>query len=553
MRILHWPIALFSLALSIFTSGYTFAKDATLSWEKVPGAVAYEAKVLQGTRILREARLSLPKWSLDLPYGAFQYQVRAIDDLDQAGEWSETAPLIVMPPAPRLLTPRTEEKIPTFQNTTRVRLGWEEVPGIKRYRVVLRSGKKTIADQWVSGNETLITGVSDGDYEWSVAAVVESDKKWESEPSDSWDFEVQQEKLKRPELIAPRGEIPPPPTGALTFHWRTVAGVEEYELCARKENETKPICDTVKRPLALEAGAILSGALKLKDLTGAYEWSVRPLLSEVDTIDSISREEILITSEAPAQDTTPNGPSISGGASLSPVDGYFAVSLIAAPYTYTFKSQLHDSLGSTASTLSTVRISSEYWWKPRWGFAAAFERYAIGLENQSFSASTYEFLIKTRYRVGEEGKSWVLMPKAGLEIREMILVYPDVNFEVDGIPLLETQRPNAIGATLGMDARKTLWGPFSLGLKAGWHLPVMMLDGVPSGTQVQNRFASSGLTAGAQVAYFHGAGKIGAALGAVFDRRKISYAVPIELEAARDPEEVEMQGIYLFLSGILRF
>src|SRR4051812_43544153 len=99
------------LAVVFFVSTPVFAKDITIEWKTIKGALKYEFAVERNGAVYLHKIVDETKWSGDLPFGFYAYRLRAIDKLKRGGSWSEVRALVVMPAAPKPEYPKNGDRV----------------------------------------------------------------------------------------------------------------------------------------------------------------------------------------------------------------------------------------------------------------------------------------------------------------------------------------------------------------------------------------------------------------------------------------------------------
>jgi len=168
------------LCLALMLGGTTsaLAKNVKIHWSAIKGANQYELQILLAGKAVKAERTSsdTTTWSGDMPTGAYTYQVRGIDRLDQPGKWSAFQTFFVAPPAPETVSPENNAEFEA-QPTAKIKMQWEAVKGANRYVAEIKYGKRSVFKKVVTTTDAESTPLAPGKYTWSVRSLVELGEK----------------------------------------------------------------------------------------------------------------------------------------------------------------------------------------------------------------------------------------------------------------------------------------------------------------------------------------------------------------------------------------
>lgn len=150
------------------------ARNVKIHWSPIKGANQYELQVLLNGKAVKNERIpsDSTSWGGDMPPGAYLYQVRGVDRLEQPGKWSAFQAFLVAPPAPSPIAPEKNSEWESSP-TAKVKLKWAAVAGANRYLAEIKYGKRSVFKKTVATTETESTPLGPGKYTWSVRALVE--------------------------------------------------------------------------------------------------------------------------------------------------------------------------------------------------------------------------------------------------------------------------------------------------------------------------------------------------------------------------------------------
>ena len=547
------------MAVLVFP-GLVHAKSVVLEWEPIEGAAQYDLKITQKGKSILSKSVEKPKWNGSLQPGLYSWQLRAVDRLNNPGDWSEISSLVVLAPAPEPLLPEDGEKFVFYDHGKRTLLRWQEVSGASAYAVEVFRGKDKIHSSLVrNGTELDLGALAPGDYRWNLKTVIsgneEGERKWEGKPSSPREFTIVHAALERPLPVFPKGPIVSQ-SAKVTFSWKKVEGAEGYELrLVRKlEGQDRAVASDlgVSNPLIVKENTAtldLIAISKLKGkgtIDGQYVWQIRALAS-------LEKGSSMVTGPGAITEFMVDHASYGQGA------GFVALSSIFAPFSYQIISPLSGYRGTTQSTALTGRLSAEYWPRARvasggtpglakWGVASGFEMTGITFNNQNYGRLSFELLGKYQIPLTSSRYGWVLSPKAGVEGRQYLSLTP-----VMGVSPLKVEATTlmALGATLGLDVRKQFSARWSLGTKFSYFRP-LSLSGA-AGAAISPEASYRNLSFGALCIYWL-TPDIGLSGGTFLEKRSISY-LPVASAARPQPqaEQVYTDGSYFYGSVIFNF
>jgi hypothetical protein len=264
---------------------------------------------------------------------------------------------------------------------------------------------------------------------------------------------------------------------------------------------------------------------------GAYTWRVRALANIGD--DKVP---------AAIGPESTSAFNLDKNATFFEGSGYVALSTMFAPYTYSTVSPSSRN-GNASSSSITGRASAEYWFRPQWGMAGAFELTQLQIAGQAFSRKGFELVTKYRVNFGDGKYSWSLSPKLGIEERDYFEIFPSRSS-------IGTFSSSVYGLQAGADLRKALTDRFSVGIKFAYFKPLLLSS---SGAKELTGDASNrNFSLGAQILYWPGR-RWGLGAGAYIERRSISYLLDKPAAGVTAAEQVFTDGTFFFGSLIYSF
>jgi hypothetical protein len=497
---LVWITALVVFAPVVQASA---VKEVLLKWSAIPGAVEYEIEVKDGTDYQVETKTKKTEWKGSLPYGLNGYRIRAIDALGRPGDWSAVRPIVVMPPAAELISPRDQSKLLTYGPHTKILLQWKKILGVSKYRVEIRNSKqKLLQEHLTDQTEIEIKGLAPGTYLWSVLFQIEANKntpkelhgkKWMSTSNTTQVFSLSLGVLGAAQPISPTGRIPHAKKGKQSFNWTPVPGALKYSLLVFPKGSNKWVRMSTSETTSLELDLVHDGK---------YTWSIQALAHDGRT---------------PSAAQSQPGPvskldfEIDRNALFLEGSGFLALSGMYAPFTYSLNSQARDATSKTSSRSIVSRLAGDYWWSADWGVGGSFDYTLMPLSGnfkdtsntispQVFSRYEAELVAKYRLPFSNSRYGWFLAPKLGANLREsphILAIAP-----TDGrAPYFTVDSYVSLGASAGMDLKKQFTDQLSLSIRSGIFFPILNVKG-PRGSSLRRGSPLENAYVGAQALYW---------------------------------------------------
>lgn len=545
------------LAISSFTVFFVphaFAKNVKIEWSPIEGAIRYEIKIKNDSKLSLKKVTEQPLWKGDLDPGVYFYQIRGIDRAHRAGSWTEFKNLAVMPPSPKQNFPPDGAHLDLYDQKVKTVLKWDLVPGVNQYTIELKKNGVVFSRTPVEGNRLELSGLEAGKYAWSVMPVLTLDgrspaflagkesekpkqKRWEAKPSEENEFKVEYKRLEAPRLVEPRGPIAPSDEGRITLSWKAAEGAQAYEVQLLKTN--KNIQDrTLASDLAKTKRFITEGHSMTSSVSqeGTYVWGVRALAN----LDE-NRVPQAIGPESVTQFDLDRNSIYKGDL------GYIAFSTMFSPFTYSVVSPSKNFQTSSGvqSTATVFRFSGEYWFSRQWAVAGAVSLSTIEMNQQNFSMKSYELGLKYRAKLSSGKFGWSVSPKLGLELREYLELLPN---SVTSSGSLQSINILMAGAAAGLDVRRQFTESLGLGIKLGYFFPLSILGGPAAGSSFGSGVSYRNLSVGAQGLYWLSS-NWGLGAGGYFELKSVGYQVP----GSSQFDQVSMDAAYFFGSVIYRF
>ncbi|MCM2277654.1 MAG: autotransporter outer membrane beta-barrel domain-containing protein [Oligoflexia bacterium] len=521
------------------------AKAVNVQWKKIPDATQYELEVKNAANEVVAKRLSEEtSWKGDLPPGIYAYQLRGHDWMKRPGKWSPPKALVVMPPAPETLEPKSGETLPTFAATASVALRWQPVPLASKYRVKVKRGAQEVFSAMVASDRVTLPRLIPGKYEWSAIPVLEAQpgrapaslvgKIWEGKAEATSSFELERRQLGKPVPVYPLGIIRPSARGMQEFEWKAVEGATAYRLQAFRILGMNRAQVEVGPPVTIDAKE--SRALLRLPGEGIYRWKIAAVVKP----DSAGAPP-LVSQEALGDF------QVDRNAVFLPGMGYVATSVMLSPYTYEVISPLADRKFYAAASAAVFRLSGEYWFHQRLGGAVAVENTSFKIDSYSYNRAAVELQLKYRMKLDEDQNGWYFLPKGGLEYRDYFhLIWSGAGSVTATMARSYTQY-HALGGSIGFDIRKQFSPSWSIGGKFAYFHPLSLSGGL-TGTALTSDASRRNFSFGLQGLYWLKK-EWSLAAGVFIDKRSISFQPP----TTSAPEKVYSDGTYFFASVIYSF
>jgi len=196
------------LSLGFTASAEEYRRSIFLEWEPIDEASSYDVEIVkigEKKQLLKPKVFVSPKaeWSGKLELGQYALKVRGRDRRKVPGDWSEAQDFTVGLDTPKLILPKSNEKVLTrSEETEKIKFQWQPVSGADEYLFELTStdGKISESQRTRDHDVTLKLPVATG-YSWKVTA--ENKKGYKSDTVAIEQFEVWGGKLTRPTLTEP--------------------------------------------------------------------------------------------------------------------------------------------------------------------------------------------------------------------------------------------------------------------------------------------------------------------------------------------------------------
>jgi len=507
----------FILFLAFYAERDAFAKKIYIEWKTKPSAITYDLRVMSNGKIVFKKNLDDNQWSGELEPGVYSYQLRSIDKLKRAGEWSGEKSLVVLPKPPEAILPGKSGTVSLFDANAKTALNWKPALGVERYKIQLKRGGQIVYESEVQGTQVFVPALGAGLYSMRVLGVIEAKgrvpasiarKKWESKPSDSVEFNVQRKELAVPLAVYPIGKIAPPADRDIEFKWKAVDGAEAYELTLILEASLRAPAGKPETPLVSTTRETSKVVRISRD--GKFQWKVRALANYSGEATPHGTWEAVGPQSATDAELNRNASYFDGA-------GYLAISTMIAPYNYKFQNQYNGALsnGTIGSAQTTLRFSGEYYFRPEWGVSTAYENTQFTANNAGFGRGQIDAQAKYRWKLSAGRYAWFILPKLGVQSRD----YVNLSQDSSGFPVANSF--SAFGPSMGFDVRKQFTDRFSLGLKVDYFLP-LALSGNVQAQRISGEASYRNFSVGLQGLYWM-SNHWGVGAGTYLDDRSISY------------------------------
>jgi hypothetical protein len=543
-QVLVWMSTLIVGVAGLMLPSSTQAKSVELNWEAVPLANSYDLRIEDSSgKPLSETRIALPAWKGDITPGIYFYQVRALDALSRTGAWSEKSRLVVIPPPPEPVYPSQRSEVPKVGQTTRVRVTWQPAPGASRYRTRLSRSGQSLAENWSETHESFFEGLQDGEYEWTVSALIQDNgKTWETPLSSPTRFKVVNQGLVEPRLLSPKGELSRVSESSepISFNWLQTPGAESYEICIQWSETGAPICKTVAQPNEPNK-PVIHQEIPEAD-SQVFEWRVRPLLTGIDTRSIESKSEVEVvraqTSEKPIGDLA------SGPGKLE-----LRLGLAYQPGSVTFSSQAQSSSGTLNASSTHLDFGAQID-ITTWSLRFQTQRQSLLVENQSFTLQNLQLSALPRHWGGRFRLlgPWTWSPNLGIRFQEHLLLYPDLERTVNGAAYIESQRFSALGPSAGIQLDRRILKSIDLRVQTQIHSPLLIVDGLPTGSSIQSLLESLAVDVSAGVSGWIRRGTWGWSVDIKAFQNAIRFQTPMNTSGGTEQTQ---QGGFAIQGGVL--
>ncbi len=241
-----------TLALFLLTAAPAYARIAKIRWENVPNAVRYEIRILQGGEeiVKSVSEGSNPSWRGALSPGYFVYQIRGVDRLGVAGEWTPSQLILVKPREAQPLSPGNRAQLTLTEKEGRLFLRWRAMGRRVKYLVEIRHEKQRLDRTVLEKSDLELENPSSGNYRWRVTPLIQAEgsveprfleefdaiTKGETSKWQEFDLELDAGYLKAKErFMAPRvatlpDRMPVPYGKTVEVAWDDVEAAEAYEI-----------------------------------------------------------------------------------------------------------------------------------------------------------------------------------------------------------------------------------------------------------------------------------------------------------------------------------
>jgi len=351
--------------------------EPVYEWSEVELAISYQIQVDDGQGF------SSPEYdeevtdvrhtsSIELEQGEYFWRVRAINEFDTAGEWSETGTFIISipPPAPALVAPATNTLLST---TNRPDFDWRGVGNATEYQIQVDNGSAFNSPEYQTTapdtGRTPSAGLSQGLYSWRVRAINEygTPGDW----SQTWQFTISIPPAA-PTLLAPANNAYVFSNSNIDFDWNSVQNANRYQIQVdNSSNFSSPTKDATQQGNDTDRTFVLSA--------GTYYWRVRAInLYDTPGNWSSSRSLNVIPPLAPPVLVSPAKNSQWNSSQVT-----FDWNGVAGASSYRIQVDNNSNFGSpeinTTNTSSQIYISSglapqglpagtyyfDFWWRVR--------------------------------------------------------------------------------------------------------------------------------------------------------------------------------------------
>lgn len=263
-----WKLPIFFSFLCAFIN--LEAREIEFTWQAFPEAREYQLQVAK-TRAFKEIkhdeRTELPQVKVELPMGIYYYRVRAIDQKNRPGIWSQALIINVTPFPPKLVSPAKGAKFNFFEKKNDIEFSWENQEGDVEYDILIqKTNGKVVLEKRVQENSVVINSLDAGDYMWKVRSRFQ--KKLITQYSENSFLFITKTPIKDPQLISPKDGDEFPAFREHEFVWKKDEVAQFTDIEIRRIDDKK---DRI-RPLLNQSGESTDlPAL----LPGEYRWRIR--------------------------------------------------------------------------------------------------------------------------------------------------------------------------------------------------------------------------------------------------------------------------------------
>ena len=213
-----------------------FERSVSLEWEAVPEAAGYELqlKPLTPNASVYSFKVQTPDWHGKVRVGHYLMKIRALDDREVHGVWSEPSPFDVLLEAPRTVTPSLHQNIQEKEQShtkSDVEFTWQTVGGASLYNIqVLNPAGALLIDKTVPHNLATLSLPVAKTYVWHVSAT--SEDGLPSDKGKDCDFTLEGPQLPKPKFIRPDN------TFVRELNWKKDSRIETTDLSITRLDPT---------------------------------------------------------------------------------------------------------------------------------------------------------------------------------------------------------------------------------------------------------------------------------------------------------------------------
>jgi len=369
-------------------------RSISLSWEEIPDSTGYDIELV---RVLPDGKKRPPivfkskssNWSGKIVPGTYEMRLRAIDDRDVAGDWSDSSQVVVRILPVKRTSPKHQVEIKTKEEKEfEMDFSWEPVPDAVLYRVEVFNAKgESISKVEVPETSAKISLPVGQKLSWKVIGI----SKEASEGEDSGD--------KGEMTLIGRSLVPPiiekPETKFVTqMSWTPpeFANKFDYVLSRKLKNGKWTVMD---KKSGVEATNVV---LDPKKPGGLYRLQVKAygLNREASTTSKL---------EFPVYEGQRTPAAIETAklreAMEQDLDNYFIATYLLTTLKYSGQNREYNSTAEYDSLSGSGRLGYGYMPKGKWGFTATLDMAGVIINSKNYIFTSSEVQAVWRRYLGQ--------------------------------------------------------------------------------------------------------------------------------------------------------
>jgi hypothetical protein len=219
------------------------------------------------------------------------------------------------------------------------------------------------------------------------------------------------------------------------------------------------------------------------------------------------------------------------------------------PARYRFQSDPRSSAGELSAQTTQIGLQVQLLTR-KLGIEFAVDRASLRISTASFTTQAYAIAISPPSALSLGKSAWRVSPQVGLEIREYLLIYPDGSLLINNDASLASQRTSVGGPSVRLSLMRPWLKRFTIGAFASGHLPLLLMDGLPTGSALSDPLGSLAWRAAIEGGYWNRAQTWGLLTSVGWARQRIQTGRPRgRLQKRPRRRRIERKG--KFCNGLL--